>query len=170
MTTYKPPRWHYEYGKTGKGYNLKLLSIDEVFISADLLKEWIKPTNAIDKPELYKPMVRTKEYESLWLYCNRLINNIKKLQPNEVTEHDMDSLNTAINRIFSDIGWREMKKKFRQQDKRQRKVRVVLSTSVANALNQFKEQQGLATIDESVDELLSFHSYHNEHSEVIDEQ
>ena len=170
MAAYKPPRWHYELGKTGKGYNLKLLSIEEVFVSGDLLKQWLKPSTAVEHPRLYKSIVNSRDYENLWLYCNRLINNIKNLNAHEVTEHDMDALNTAINRIFSDLGWRDMKKKFRQQDKRLRKVRIELSASIAASLNDFKEQQGLSTYDESVDELLSFFKYHSENAEVTDEQ
>ena len=170
MSEYKPPRWHYELGKTGKGYNLKLLSIDEVFLSGDLLKLWIKPSSAVGNKISYKPLVYSKDYEKSWLYCNRLIDNIKNLDRDDVNEHDMDALNTAINRIFSDTGWREMKKKFRQQDKRLRKVRIELSSSIANALNQFKDMHGLATHDESVDELLSYYKYHSENSEVTDDQ
>lgn len=162
MSNYNVPRWRYDYDKTGRGLNLKLLSVKELSVSSELLLGWIRPTSALEFPEWYKPIVKSDSYENLWLYCCRLIKGIVKDCPDSVNEHEMNALNEELNRIFSDEGWRNMKQKFSQQSKRLRKVRPELSTSIATSLHQFKAEQGLVSLDEAVDYLLSFYNEHNE--------
>ena len=67
----------------------------------------------------------------------------------------MDALNDEINRIFSDEGWRQIKKKMRQQTIRQQRSQVILSKEVSNRLAKFKQELNLDTFDEAVDYLLS---------------
>lgn len=160
MSDFRPKKWRYQYGKTGKGCNLRLLSIDELLISGDLLKQWLKPTSALGEKDWYQAIVHTKDYEKLWLYCNRLIKTIRSCEPEEVNSHEMDALNEELNRIFSDVGWRAMKQKFSQQSKRTRKARPEISATIVTDLHQFKDDHGLSSLDEVMDYLLSFYKDH----------
>ncbi len=163
MSHYTAPKWDYEYGQSGRGQNLRLLSISEVFICGDLLKKWLRPSSSDVEKTWYKSIVNDNDYDKQWLYCNRLINNIKKCDEQGVNDFEMNALNEQINRIFSDLGWREMKKKFRQQIKRTQTIRPEISITMAKALSQFKDDLGLKSLDEAVDYLLSFYKDNNEH-------
>lgn len=160
MSDYQPPKWRYQYGKTGRGYNLRLLSVDELFLSADLLKQWLKPTNALDNKEWYQALVYSNDYENLWLYCNRLIKAICAGESAAVNKYEMDALNDELNRIFSDAGWRAMKQKMSQQSKRKRKLRPEISATIVDELHQFKAVHGLSSLDEVMDHLLAFYKDH----------
>ncbi|WP_076415039.1 hypothetical protein [Shewanella sp. UCD-KL12] len=160
MSDYQPPKWRYQYGKTGRGYNLRLLSVDELFLSADLLKLWLKPTSALDNKAWYQAIVYSNDYENLWLYCNRLIKTIRTCEPATVNKYEMDALNDELNRIFSDAGWRAMKQKMSQQSKRKRKVRPEISATIVKELHHFKQELGLSSLDEAVDHLLAFYKDH----------
>ena len=166
MAEYKPPKWRYEYGATGKGRNLKLLSIDELMISGELLMAWIRPSSAIEWKAWYQSIVKSSSYDEIWFNCNRLIKKQLKLKSAEISEHDMNALNDELNRIFTDEGWREMKKKFRQQAKRNTKIKIELATGIVSNLDAFVKTRGLQTRDEGIDDLLSFFNEHNGNSEV----
>jgi hypothetical protein len=156
MSNYKVPKWRYEYGRTGKGLNLKMLSIEELLQSNEVIEDWIKPTQALHKAEWYKPIVNnSSEYQVLWLDCKRRINKLVKQADDKISHLEMDALNDEINRIFSDEGWRQIKKKMRQQTIRQQRSQVILSKEVSNRLAKFKQELNLDTFDEAVDYLLS---------------
>lgn len=154
MANYIVPKWRYEYGKTGKGLNQKLLSPEELSNSHDVLLEWIRGTNAINKPEWYKPIVKTKSYEKVWLDCNRRIKKLIKKSCSSIPYHELDALNEEINRIFSDEGWRQIKKKIRQQTIRQQRNQVILTKHTAKRLADFKATLKLDTFDEAIEYLL----------------
>ncbi|NRD74060.1 hypothetical protein HQQ94_12605 [Shewanella sp. VB17] len=158
---YTPPKWIYDNGRTGRGYNLRMLSITEIKISADLLKTWLSNINISDNPSWYKPFASSTEYQSHQSYFLRLLRTIKQceIEGEGISIHEMNTLNQELSRIFSDEGWRHMKQKFSQQAKRKRKARPEISSSLLSKLHHVKTTQGFTSLDEVIDELLSF--YHD---------
>uniref|UniRef100_UPI003B5B1223 hypothetical protein n=1 Tax=Shewanella gaetbuli TaxID=220752 RepID=UPI003B5B1223 len=169
MTKYQAPKWRYEYGKTGKGLNLKLLSLEELTNSADVIVEWIRPTQALEKPDWFKDLVKSKDYEKLWLDCNRRVKTVLNQDDDETICYEMSALNEDLNRIFSDEGWRQIKKKIRQQTIRQQRAQVILTRDTSKRLTEFKNAMKLETYDEAVDYLLSEYFDQLANKDAVDE-
>jgi hypothetical protein len=67
----------------------------------------------------------------------------------------MDELNELLNSIFSDEGWRWVRKEISQLKKRENKTRIELSSELVSKLKELMEREGLRTIDEAIFHLLS---------------
>jgi hypothetical protein len=78
--------------------------------------------------------------------------------PQETALH---SLNVCLNSIFSDSGWKLVRRRISQIERVQKTTRPVISKNQYDKLVLFKDTIGAKSVDAAIDELLSF--YKDEH-------
>lgn len=163
---YIAPQWRYDYVEP-KGKRMRLLSVDEVQISSRLLNKHIRFSNGSIQPERYKPNFRKHmEYaDKIWLSASRAIRNISSLPENDVHHYEMDALNQDLQLIFSDAGWRWIRKEISQLKKRQTKTRFELSEDLVKKLKIIMAREDLKSFDEVIDFLVSIDQELQEGSE-----
>ncbi|MBO2654279.1 hypothetical protein I6M49_12505 [Shewanella algae] len=71
-------------------------------------------------------------------------------------------LNQELNRIFSDEGWRKLRRKFSQIHKRESTVRPQMKVSTYSLLTDFKDSNGYESLDAAILELLAFWDKNNQ--------
>jgi hypothetical protein len=92
------------------------------------------------------------------------INKIHYIESRD--ESDFHNLNWAINEIFSDDGWRQLRLNFTQIKKRTKVVRTQLSNETHKKLLRFRDEQGLESVDVAVQSLLELWERYNQ-AEVL---
>lgn len=149
---YVPPQWRYDYHEP-KGKRMRLLSIDEIQISSRLLNKHIRFHNGSIHPERYKANFKKhmNYADKIWLSVSRAIRNISSLPESDVHHHDMDALNQDIQLIFSDDGWRWIRREISQLKKRKMKSRFELSSDLADEVKAIMARDNIATFDDLID-------------------
>ncbi|MBB1391556.1 hypothetical protein ACRN9Z_16810 [Shewanella frigidimarina] len=153
---YVAPQWSYDFYEP-KGKRMRLLSIEEVQLSSRLLNRNVKHTNCSTHPERYKSNFKAHVpyAEKIWLSVCRAIRNISALPVHAVHHHDMDALNHDLSLIFSDTGWRWIRKEISQLKKRSRKSRFELSADLLDELKSIMAREKLTTFDAVIDYLVT---------------
>ncbi|WP_282109325.1 hypothetical protein [Shewanella algicola] len=154
---YVAPQWRYDYGEP-KGKRMRLLSIDEVKLASKLLSKHIRFANGSIQPDRYKPNFRKHmEYaDKIWLSASRAIRNITALPENDVHHHEMDALNQDLQLIFSDAGWRWIRKEISQLKKREKKYRFELSADLSDQIKAIMVREDLKKFDDVIDFLILY--------------
>jgi hypothetical protein len=153
---YVAPQWRYDYSEP-KGKRMRLLTIEEAQLCSRLLSRHVKHSNSIMFKDRYKANFRNHVpyAEKIWVSVIRQLRNIKSLPVEAVGHNEMDALNQDIQLIFSDAGWRWIRKEISQLKKRAVKSRFELSADLVNELKQIMAREKLRTFDEVVDYLIS---------------
>lgn len=155
-SNYQAPQWRYDFAEpTGK--KMLMLSIEEAKLTIKLLRRHVKHSNCIKHPDHYKPPFREHmDYaDKIWLSANRYLRNIEALPIEAVNHNDMDALNQELQLIFTDIGWRWIRKAISQAKKRENKARMEVSTDLIEKLKAIMDREGIETFDDVLDHLIT---------------
>lgn len=152
---YIAPQWQYDYSEP-KGKRMRLLSKDEAKLAAGLLQRHVKYHSTIANSERYKSefSLHASYAEKIWLSACRYLRKIDELPSDVITDIDMDALNQEMQLIFSDAGWRWVRKEISQLKKRVTKGRLEVSADLIDKLKSIMEREGLASVDEVLDHLI----------------
>lgn len=159
------PIWHYHYhveeAKRPRGPTLRLLSfseLKEVKIKA-LLDKYITDfrqhkTNHAE----YSYLFQSKPSKTTALICQyqahyRQLAKTKCYQT-ERDEISVIAINETLNQIFSNLGWRLMRKRISQISKQESRSRVLISQHIHQQLKQLKYELGVNSLDETLEELI----------------
>jgi hypothetical protein len=156
VNEYVAPQWKYDYFEP-KGKRMRLLSIEEVQLSSRLLNRNVKHHNSLEFPDRYQLNFKNhRSYaEKIWLSVCRSIRNISALPVHSVHHHEMDALNHDLQLIFSDAGWRWIRREISQLKKRAVKSRFELSVDLAHDLKIIMAREQLTTFDDVIDFLIT---------------
>lgn len=154
---YVAPDWRYIYGDKPKGRRMRLLSVAEAKLANDFIRRHIRHSSSSIHPDRYQ--VNFCQYpdtaEKFWLSAARLLRTIARTPESAVLFETMDELNELMNCIFSDQGWRWVRKELSQSKKRVNKTRIELSSDLAAKLKNIMAREQFISIDETIDHLLS---------------
>jgi len=174
MTEYSTPEpktWNY-HGLRKAGRPLPLLSWDE------LQNPYIRQM-VIDHVELLSPIhykAHTTWFSRL-MQCSESARSEARLDFNAALRHfpkqkkhyievrdgvEFSRLNQELNRIFSDEGWRKLRRKFSQIHKRESTVRPQMKASTYSLLTDFKDSNGYESLDAAILELLAIWDKNNQ--------
>lgn len=163
------PAWTYhalpsDVSSRPKGRTLRLLAASEAASPQvrDLLSRMIGNTlNQIEKTEWFTSQFLDGT-PTLTVSFRQLLRETEptksKPLPQETALH---SLNVCLNSIFSDTGWKLVRRRISQIERVQKTTRPVISKTQYDKLVLFKETIGAKSVDAVIDELLSF--YKDEH-------
>lgn len=154
---YVAPEWRYQYGDKPKGKRMRLLSVAEAQLANHFLRRHIRHTMSSLSPTRYQHnFVHYHDTaEKFWVSASRLLRAVKRTPSHGIEHQSMDELNELLNSIFSDEGWRWVRKEISQLKKRENKTRIELSSELVSKLKGLMEREGLRTIDEAIFHLLS---------------
>ncbi|MCT8865394.1 hypothetical protein [Shewanella xiamenensis] len=154
---YVAPEWRYQYGDKPKGKRMRLLSVEEAQLANHFLRRHIRHTMSNISPTRYQHnFIHFHDTaEKFWMSASRLLRAIKRTPVPCIEHESMDELNELLNSIFSDEGWRWVRKEISQLKKRENKTRIELSSELVSRLKGLMEREGLRTIDEAIFHLLS---------------
>ena len=163
------PAWTYhalpsDVSSRPKGRTLRLLAASEAASPQvrDLLSRMIGNTyNQIEKTEWFTSQFLNGT-PTLTVTFRQLMRETEpsksKPLPQETALH---SLNVWLNSIFSDSGWKLVRRRISQIERVQKTTRPVISKNQYDKLVLFKDTIGAKSVDAAIDELLSF--YKDEH-------
>lgn len=163
------PAWTYhalpsDVSSRPKGRTLRLLAASEAASPQvrDLLSRMIGNTyNQIEKTEWFTSQFLNGT-PTLTVTFRQLMRETEptksKPLPQETALH---SLNVCLNSIFSDSGWKLVRRRISQIERVQKTTRPVISKNQYDKLVLFKDTIGAKSVDAAIDELLSF--YKDEH-------
>lgn len=163
------PAWTYhalpsDVSSRPKGRTLRLLAASEAASPQvrDLLSRMIGNTyNQIEKTEWFTSQFLNGT-PTLTVTFRQLMRETEptksKPLPQETALH---SLNVCLNSIFSDSGWKLVRRRISQIERLQKTTRPVISKTQYVKLVLFKDTIGAKSVDAAIDELLSF--YKDEH-------
>ncbi|BDA63058.1 hypothetical protein [Shewanella xiamenensis] len=163
------PAWTYhalpsDVSSRPKGRTLRLLAASEAASPQvrDLLSRMIGNTlNQIEKTEWFTSQFLDGT-PTLTVSFRQLMRETEptksKPLPQETALH---SLNVCLNSIFSDSGWKLVRRRISQIERVQKTTRPVISKTQYDELVLFKDTIGAKSVDAAIDELLSF--YKDEH-------
>ncbi|MGI2014180.1 hypothetical protein [Shewanella oncorhynchi] len=154
---YVAPEWRYKYGDKPKGKRMRLLSVAEAQLANHFLRRHIRHTMSTISPIRYQHnFVHFHDTaEKFWMSASRLLRAIKRTPISGIEHESMDELNELLNSIFSDEGWRWVRKEISQLKKRENKTRIELSSELVARLKSIMKREDLGSIDEAIDHLLS---------------
>ncbi|MGL5668699.1 MAG: hypothetical protein ACRDD9_21560 [Shewanella sp.] len=163
------PAWTYhalpsDVSSRPKGRTLRLLSADEAVnpYIRDLLTRLVNST-------LYQPE-KSDWFTSSFLdgsptlavsFRQLLRETEQSKSKSPPPETSLHSLNVCLNAIFSDFGWKQIRRRISQIERVQKTTRPVISKTQYDKLVIFKDTIRAKSVDAAIDELLSF--YMDEH-------
>ncbi|GIU41135.1 hypothetical protein TUM3794_20990 [Shewanella colwelliana] len=184
MTEYSTPEpmtWKY-HGLRKAGRPLPLLSWDE------LQNPYIRQM-VIDHVELLSPIHYKDKANNTWfsrlMQCSENARSDARYDFNAALRHfpkkkkhyievrdgvEFCRLNQELNRIFSDEGWRKLRRKFSQIHKRESTVRPQMKASTYSQLTDFKDSNGYESLDVAILELLATWNANNPEDAELEEE
>lgn len=153
---YVAPQWQYHHGAP-KGKRMRLLCIDEARLADNLLRRHVKHSNVLlNKGRYQSQFIEHFDYaDKIWRSVLIYLRKIVSIPANAVQHNDMDALNQELNLIFSDDGWRWIRKEISQSKKRLNKARMEVSSDLVDRLKLVMVREQLNSFDEVLDYLIS---------------
>lgn len=147
-----------------KGRTLRLLSAQEVFDEQirELLNRLV--CGSVNHIERFDWFTRAFLNDSPDLSVNyrQLMREIAGAKTQaKIDPQALHSCNVCLNAIFSDHGWKQVRRRISQIERDRKSTRPIISKYQHDRLTEFKEAIGANSVDAAIDELLSF--YKDEH-------
>ncbi|GGB53472.1 hypothetical protein GCM10011607_12540 [Shewanella inventionis] len=166
MSKANKPQWKYQYITPTSGRKLYLLAPDELITAAPIIKNTLR----LKYDSKYIPLklfrtISQKEMENRTIELQRTLREFNKQYKNglyqefvnndiELELHIVTVVNMYCNQIFSDDGWKHIRKQITQANKRKKTTTVVLDESTYIMLSQYMADQKIKVHTEAVHQLL----------------
>jgi hypothetical protein len=158
--------WTYDYVKPSRGKTLLLLTPDELELALPCISQGLKMrfANKAESKKFFKKVdvkTLTSRVDQLHSHLNRVKRIILNgtyddaLAAHDDLFNDIHVINISLNHIFSDDGWRYVRKLMSQAIKRQKSSRLYVDFDVNNRLQKYIELHGLSTANDAIDQLLA---------------
>ncbi|MEZ9200162.1 hypothetical protein [Shewanella sp. 10N.286.54.B9] len=145
--------WQYHSNKPTKGRKLLLLQRDEIVIAFPLIFRLIPRDQILKRVEWFESGA---ESETKFLKVSELLSLVtRKRKQNSDPRVELEQLNLCLNQMFSDYGWRMVRKELAQVKKRKKKSHIELSNDLIHRLKAFMSIKQLDSFDQALDFLLS---------------
>lgn len=163
------PAWTYhalpsDASSRPKGRTLRLLSADEAVnpYIRDLLMRLVNSTfYQLEKSDWFTSSFLDGSPTLAVSFRQLLRETEQSKSKSPPPETSLHSLNVCLNAIFSDFGWKQIRRRISQIERVQKTTRPVISKTQYDKLVIFKDTIGAKSVDAAIDELLSF--YMDEH-------
>lgn len=150
---YTKQEWQYHGNKPIKGRKLLLIQQSELVIALPLIFRLI-PKEQISRRSAW--FESSGESELQFLKISELLSLVARKRKQSVDlSVELEQLNFCLNEMFSDYGWRMVRKELAQIKKRKKKSHIELSNDLVHRLKAFMSLKQLDSFDQAVDHLLS---------------
>jgi len=166
MSNIQKPVWKYQYSSPSAGRKLYLLTPGELVTAAPIIKKTIKLrfNSEYEKHKLFRNMT-FEEHSNKALELQRSLREFEKLLENGTYEHEVNNeidlelhivtvINMFCNQIFSDNGWKYIRKLIAQAVKRTKNNMIVLDLDTHKQLMEYAKVYNIKTPSEAVSQLL----------------
>ncbi|MCZ4337713.1 hypothetical protein [Shewanella colwelliana] len=154
-------KWIYHYFRPTAGRAMYLLSADPDSNGPNEIELFepifFKLKHSLDKDLFNKALSRNAKSKAI-IDINKQLKSthaaIAAAQPTTEIDHPINALNDELNRMFSDDGWRQVRREMSQARKRHQTKTITISVSVYKDLLAYQKRKGFSTLDEAIDDLL----------------
>ncbi|MFV7771631.1 hypothetical protein [Shewanella marisflavi] len=154
-------KWVFHYFRPAAGRALYLLSAEpnsngpnEIELFEPI---YTKLKHSLDKKLFSKALTLNQKSKAI-TDINRLLKSthaaIAASRPTSDIDHPINALNDELNRLFSDDGWRQVRREISQARKRHQTKTLTIRASVYKDLVTYQKLKGFNTLDEAIDDLL----------------
>ncbi len=147
--------WEYHHTAPTSGRKLLLLDKAELLFALPLIYRMVHPESVAERAEWFQLNLSQSSYTELIANLNLLVQLRKKNQP---VDQQLQFVNRMLNKYFSDLGWRMVRKELSQIKKRQKKSHIEVSKDIILRLKRYMELERLDSFDQALDTLLSEHA------------
>lgn len=145
--------WQYHSNKPTKGRKLLLLQRDEIVIALPLIFRLIPRDQILKRLDWFESGA---ESETKFLKVSELLSLVtRKRKQGADLRVELEQLNLCLNQMFSDYGWRMVRKELAQVKKRKKKSHIELSNDLIHRLKAFMSIKQLDSFDQALDFMLS---------------
>ncbi len=154
-------KWSFHYFKPAAGRALYLLSADSNDSGPNEIELfqpiYLKLKHSLDN-NLFNLSIDANTKTKTIVHINKLLPSCHEAiacsRSVEEPDHPIHALNDEIQRLFSDDGWRQVRREMSQARKRSQTKTITISAGVYRDLLAYQEQNGFASFDEAIDDLL----------------
>ncbi|MCL1052119.1 hypothetical protein L2755_21210 [Shewanella abyssi] len=148
--------WQYHDVKPTRGRKLLLLEATELVFALPLIFRLIPKAKVIQGETWFVAFETEQEFQSQYLALTEKLSAMtKNSSDDKILSADLSEVNHALNRYFSDYGWRRVRKELSQIKKRKKKSHIEVSNDLIHRLKAFMSLQQLDSFDQALDYLLS---------------